>query len=308
MFQFITLAYLLVFILFFSFNSLALTAQKSSSNTTSKKLAAKVKPKLQLATIYKERSSIEHYWVSEKLDGVRGYWTGSQLLTRSGKILSPPPWFIKNWPNTAMDGELWSARGQFEQISSCVRTSMTDNKNTDESLKKQQCWKKLKLMIFDLPHQAGTFTERILLMQQLTVNTDLPYLSMIEQHKLPDSESLYSLLDHIVANNGEGVMLHLASATYINGRSKNLLKLKKYQDAEAVVIAHISGKGKYKDMLGAIKVKTPEGIIFKIGTGFSDLERQQPPKVDSIITYKYIGKTQRGVPKFASFIRIKTTH
>lgn len=103
-------------------------------------------------------------------------------------------------------------------------------------------------------------------------------------------------------------MLHLASANYQSGRSKSLLKLKIYQDAEALVIAHTLGKGKYQGLLGAVKVKTPEGITFKIGTGFSDQQRQQPPKIGSIITYKYIGKTQRGVPKFASFLRIKNQH
>ena len=103
-------------------------------------------------------------------------------------------------------------------------------------------------------------------------------------------------------------MLHLAAAHYHSGRSKNLLKLKKHQDAEALVIEHMPGKGKYRGFLGAIKVRTPEGIIFKIGTGFSDQQRQHPPKVGSVITYKYIGKTQRGVPRFASFLRIKNQH
>ena len=163
-------------------------------------------------------------------------------------------------------------------------------------------------MIFDLPHQAGIFTQRISLMKNIIDSTDSPYLGRVKQQQLKDSESLYTLLDHVVENNGEGLMLHLASATYQNGRSKSLLKLKKYQDAEAVVIDHIPGKGKYQGLLGAIKVKTPQGIIFKIGSGFSDLERQQPPKIGSVITYKYIGKTQRGVPKFASFLRIKTRH
>ena len=102
-------------------------------------------------------------------------------------------------------------------------------------------------------------------------------------------------------------MLHLANANYHSGRTKNLLKLKQHQDAEAVVIAHLPGKGKYSGLLGAIKVKTPDGIVFKIGSGFSDLERKHPPKIGSVITYKYIGKTQRGVPKFASFLRIRHT-
>ena len=131
---------------------------------------------------------------------------------------------------------------------------------------------------------------------------------MVSQFKVTDNIQLYMLLDKVVAQNGEGLMLHLATANYQIGRSKNLLKLKKHQDAEAKVIAHLAGKGKYTGMLGAIKVETPEGIVFKIGSGFSDQQRQHPPEIGSIITYKYIGKTQQGVPRFASFLRIKNQH
>lgn len=255
------------------------------------------KPLLQHASKYQQNVIIENYWVSEKLDGVRGFWTGQQLLTRSGNILSPPQWFIEHWPAIAMDGELWSGRGEFEQISACVRRKHSNG----------QCWKRLKLFIFDLPKHTGDFTSRIAKMEQLIQESHSSHLAMVKQQRIKNTD-LYTLLDDIVDNNGEGLMLHLASANYQIGRSKNLLKLKKYQDAEALVIAHMQGKGKYLGLLGAIQVKTPEGIIFKIGSGFSDLERQNPPRIGSTVTYKYIGKTQRGVPRFASFLRIKNEH
>lgn len=258
----------------------------------------KEQPKLQLATKYHKNIVITDYLVSEKLDGVRGYWTGKDLLTRNGNVLSPPQWFIANWPTITMDGELWSQRGQFDTISGCVRRKHTNG----------ECWKDLKLMVFDLPHQPGSFSNRAKTMNKLLNKTHSPYLAMVSQFKVTDNIQLYMLLDKVVAQNGEGLMLHLATANYQIGRSKNLLKLKKHQDAEAKVIAHLAGKGKYTGMLGAIKVETPEGIIFKIGSGFSDQQRQHPPEIGSIITYKYIGKTQQGVPRFASFLRIKNQH
>lgn len=259
---------------------------------------SQAKPQLQHATKYYEDVFINDYWVSEKLDGVRGYWTGEKLLTRKGNNLNPPAWFIEHWPKKAMGGELWSDRGQFEDISGCVRRKKSNG----------SCWKKLKLMIFDLPHQTGDFDHRISLMKQLIQDNNSPYLAMIEQKKVASNANLLAWLTEVVEDKGEGLMLHLATANYKMGRSKNLLKLKKYQDAEAVVIAHLPGKGKYNGLLGAIKVKTPEGITFKIGSGFTDHQREHPPEVGSVITYKYIGKTQRGVPRFASFLRIRNTH
>lgn len=257
-----------------------------------------IKPKLQLATTYHNNLAIEDYWVSEKLDGVRGYWTGSQLITRNGHVLSTPKWFTINWPNTPMDGELWSGRGEFEQISACVRRKKTNG----------TCWQQLKLMIFDLPLHQKTFTERISRMEKLIQRSDSPYLDIVSQRKVTSHQQLYALLDQVVDNDGEGLMLHLSNAKHQSGRSKNVLKLKRYQDAEAMVIAHLPGKGKYKSLMGSIQVKTLDNIVFKIGSGFSDLQRQHPPKIGSIITYKYIGKTQRGVPRFASFLRVKHKH
>ena len=101
------------------------------------------------------------------------------------------------------------------------------------------------------------------------------------------------------------MMLHLAKATHRASRSDALLKLKPYFDDEAKVIAHLPGQGKYTGMLGALRVKNQRGIEFSIGTGFTDVERANPPPIGSIITYKYHGFTKKGVPRFASFLRIR---
>ena len=109
----------------------------------------------------------------------------------------------------------------------------------------------------------------------------------------------------MVKNGGEGLILHLASAEYITGRSAVLIKLKPLYDAEATVIAHTAGKGKYTGKLGAMEVKTPEGIIFKLGSGLSDAQRESPPKIGSLVTYTYKDKTKNGKPKFARFLRVR---
>ncbi|PCH97265.1 MAG: DNA ligase [Gammaproteobacteria bacterium] len=253
------------------------------------------KPSIQQATPYKTVTDINQYWLSEKLDGMRGYWNGKQLLTRQGNLIHSPKWFTKNWPVGTMDGELWIKRDYFQQTLSCIRKKLVD----------ETCWQLVHFMIFDLPEHGGTFTERIAAMQKLTKNTKLPYLSMIKQFKLTTIKQLDQTLNKVVKNNGEGLMLHHESAYYHIGRTANILKLKKHQDAEAVVVAHIEGGGKYQGALGAIKVKTSEGIVFKIGSGFTDKERYNPPVIGSIITFKYNGKTQAGIPRFARFFRIR---
>jgi len=254
------------------------------------------KPAIQHATIYKYVDDISQYWISEKLDGMRGYWNGKQLLTRQGNIIHNPKWFTQNWPTNVMDGELWVGRAQFQATLSCVRKV-----NIDES-----CWRKVRFMIFDLPEHAGTFSERIAAMKEITGKTTSDYLSMIKQFKLNNTVQLNNKLTDIVAKQGEGLMLHHERAFYYAGRTTNIMKLKKYQDAEATVVAYVAGKGKYQGMLGALKVKTTTGVVFKIGSGFTDIERVNPPAIGSLITYKYNGKTQAGIPRFARFYRIKS--
>ena len=83
------------------------------------------------------------------------------------------------------------------------------------------------------------------------------------------------------------------------------MKLKPFVDGDASVLAHVNGKGKFQGMLGALLVETPEGIRFKIGSGFSNEERKNPPPIGAVVSYKYSGKTDAGVPKFASYLRIK---
>jgi len=163
----------------------------------------------------------------------------------------------------------------------------------------------LRLMIVDLPSHADNFSIRVSAMIKLVNNTHSPYLAVIKQIKINSKAKLYQLLEQVIENKGEGLMLQHHYSLYKKGRNKQLMKLKKYQDAEAVVLKHVKGKGKYINMLGSLLVETQSGIQFKIGSGFSDQQRKDPPPVGTIITYQYIGKTKRGVPRFASFLRIR---
>ena len=278
--------------LFTTFLLLLLLNQDVKAHT-----ADQAKPAIQHATTYQVVDDIREYWISEKLDGIRGYWTGKQLLTRQGNTIHTPDWFTQYWPTHIMDGELWIARDQFQATLSCVRKVTID----------EICWHNVRFMIFDLPMHTGTFTERIKAMETLIGKTRSMSLSMIKQFKLDTVEQLEDTLTNIINNQGEGLMLHHDNARYHVGRTKNIMKLKRHQDAEATVIAYIGGKGKYDGMLGALKVKTQKGIVFKIGSGFSDHDRANPPAIGSIITYKYNGKTQSGIPRFARYFRLKAS-
>ncbi len=235
------------------------------------------------------------YWVSEKLDGVRAIWDGEQLRFRSGRIVRAPAWFIKALPNQALDGELWMGRGQFSAVSGIVRRGAP----ADED------WRRIRYMIFELPGAPGDFSSRIEAMRRLVRNARRPWLAMVPQRRVANRAALQAQLAEVIAGGGEGLMLHRADARYETGRSDALLKLKPWQDDEAVVLAHVPGKGRFAGMLGALEVRLRDGRSMRIGTGFSDVQRRDPPAVGTQITFRYRGRTATGLPRFASFMRVR---
>ncbi|MFT4927287.1 MAG: DNA ligase-1 [Phenylobacterium sp.] len=254
------------------------------------------KPKIQLATVYRQGIDLKAWWVSEKLDGVRAYWNGHQLISRQGNVFAAPDWFTANFPDEPLDGELWIGREQFERVSGIVRQKRADN----------QAWRDVRLMIFDLPDSSEVFSQRIQQMKTLIEQVDSPYLAMVTQIQLNHQQQLTAMLDRVVTGGGEGLMLHRGESHYQMRRSHDLMKLKRHDDAEARVLKYLPGKGKFKGMMGALLVQTVDGITFKIGTGFSNRLRANPPPIGSEITFKYYGKTVNNVPRFASFLRIKS--
>jgi len=246
-----------------------------------------------LAKVYKQEN-VSEWWVSEKLDGVRAIWNGEKLHFRSGKLISAPDWFTENFPEQLMDGELWMGRGTFEKLSGIVRKIQPNHND----------WRQVRYMLFELPEHPGTFTRRVRKMVKLTETLKISWLHPIPQIRLNSEDALLNMLDEIVTKGGEGLMLHRADSLYHSGRSDDLLKLKPWQDAEATVVEILPGKGKFSGMMGSLLVTDESGRRFRIGTGFSNKERRNPPDVGTVITYKFTGTTKKGLPKFASFLRI----
>jgi len=235
------------------------------------------------------------YLVSEKFDGVRAVWDGKVLRFRSGRAVPAPAWFITKLPPQPLDGELWLARNRFDALSGVVRKS----EPVDDE------WRQISYLIFELPGAPGSFAERAERIREIVVKTQWPKLIAVEQFRVANRAVLKKKLDEVVRAGGEGLMLHLADAPYATGRSDALLKLKPLQDTEAEVIGHVAGKGKYTGMLGALRVRTPQGKVFLLGTGFTDEARKNPPPVGTSVTYTYRGMTKTGLPRFASYLRMR---
>jgi DNA ligase-1 len=252
-----------------------------------------------LAKNHRPGVPLADYFVSEKYDGVRGYWDGQRLLTRGGNAIAAPAWFTAGWPTTPMEGELWAGRGQFESAVSTVRQSVAVD----------AAWRALRFMVFDLPAQSAVFEARLAALQATVAHLNQPWVQAVMQARGTTEAALQQQLRSVVAAGGEGIMLHRAAALYVAHRSDDLRKFKPQDDAEARVMGHVPGKGKHAGQTGALLLELPalDGAAaqrFKLGTGLSDAQRRAPPPVGTWVTYRYRGLTGTGVPRFASFVRV----
>ena len=252
-------------------------------------------PAILLAEAYRNQVDVGQYLVSEKLDGVRGIWDGQTLRFRSGRTINAPAWFLDGLPKRPLDGELWMGRGTFERLSGIVRREVSDDAE----------WRQVRYMIFELPGAPGTFAQRAEQIRETVKQANVPWLREIEQFRVVDRDSLKKRMKEVVKAGGEGLMLHRADAPYETGRSDTLLKMKPWEDAEAVVIGHLPGKGKHAGQMGALRVRAEDGREFSLGNGFTDRVRSDPPPVGTTVTYRYHDLTRTGLPRFASFLRVR---
>ena len=255
------------------------------------------KPNFSLANRYQantETLSLEDYWMSEKYDGARALWDGDRLISRGGKTYVAPAWFTAGLPKAHLDGELWMGRGKFEEAISVIRRQTP-----------HEGWRDIRYLVFDLPMHDGTFRQRYSTLLTLKAANDNVYWRVVEQLPIELATVLEKKYAAVLAGGGEGLVLRRIESNHRGGRSNDLLKYKPSEEAEAVVIGHNPGKGKYTGITGSLHVRTADGVEFNVGSGLSDSLRKEPPLPGVTITYKFQGLTGNGKPRFPVFLRVR---
>ncbi|MGE3543499.1 MAG: DNA ligase, partial [Kofleriaceae bacterium] len=248
-------------------------------------------PPLLLAHKWEVEHDPTGWWMSEKLDGIRAYWDGRAFISRLGNTFIAPAWFTEALPAETLDGELWVGRKKFQRTTSIVRSGAAG-----------QEWTELSYVVFDAPAVAGAFEQRSEHARRLLEAANAPHARWLDHARCEGIEHLRAELARVEQLGGEGLMLRRPGSAYEIGRSSSLLKVKTFHDAEGRVIGHAPGTGKHKGRLGALIVELPGGITFNVGTGFSDAEREAPPAIGSVITFRYQELSDDGVPRFPSYV------
>ena len=247
-----------------------------------------------LASKYDGTQDIKGWIMSEKLDGVRCVWDGKVMRTRNGNLFYPPDFFIEHFPkDMILDGELFMDRGEFQKTVSVVRRQ-----------DKNDGWKQIKYLVFDGPAISGNFSKRLKILKEKLSEIDSEYIKLHEHEVCKDEAHLQKEMKRVVALGGEGMMIRDPKSKYEHRRVKTMLKVKEFHDDEATVIGSEKGTGRLENLMGAVVVKNKAGKVFKVGSGFTDKERANPPKKGTVITYRYFELTKDGIPRFPTYMRV----
>lgn len=164
---------------------------------------------IQKANTYNKKvHEIKNWYMSEKLDGIRAYWNGKELISKNGNKIHAPDWFIKSFPKFKLDGELWTKRDDFENIQSIV----LDKKPSED-------WNKITYNIFEVPNQEGDFLKRLeKLKVWLSFNSN-KYIKIIPQYKCKNKNHLDLYLEELLNKKAEGIIIKNPNLDYFTGRS-----------------------------------------------------------------------------------------
>mmetsp|Transcript_30455 Transcript_30455/g.46638 ORF Transcript_30455/g.46638 Transcript_30455/m.46638 type:complete len:463 (-) Transcript_30455:8-1396(-) len=274
------------------------TSPKSSSTSSHKKTQDRgslfLASNLMLAHNWNaEQHQPEEFLMSEKLDGMRALWNGRQLVSRQGNVIDAPAFFVEGFPHDlALDGELFCGRGEFQRTVSIARRKNGGNQ-----------WRSLRFVVFDAPSIDAGFEERLAIAEAMVGH--LEFVKIHSHQACRDLNHLAAELKRIEDLGGEGLMMRKKNSSYKHGRSKDLLKVKTFVDDDALVRAHQAGKGRHRGRMGALMCRLRDGTEFKVGSGFSDNERERPPAVGSVISFRYFERTKAGVPRFPVYLRLR---
>lgn len=270
-------------------------AAPSPSVATPKKPAAtKKKPPVMLAETWNGKADPTGWWYSEKLDGVRAWWNGTEFISRGGIVYEAPAAFKAAMPRCVLDGELWIARGQFARASGIARGG------------NEKDWEEMKFMVFDAPEEPGTLEQRLMRVYTEVQLASHPRILAVAQNRVQSLAHLRTLLAEVEKEGGEGLMIRRPGSAYpFDVRSPDLLKVLTVQTAEATVIGYTEGKGNREDLIGALRCRLPNGIEFKVGTGLTYKELANPPAVGTLITFGFKNWTEDGKPREPRYVRVR---
>ncbi|BBP45206.1 ATP-dependent DNA ligase [Thiosulfatimonas sediminis] len=263
-------------------------------------------------TLFNDAAYGQADWMmSRKYDGVRALWDGKTLRTKQGKQIFPPADFLKDFPDFALDGELWLGTARFDEVNQMVLSSLQPTSFFNPS------WSNAYYKVFEVPQASGGLQKRMERLTNYLQRFSVSKIQPVEQYPVSQYRQLQEFYQQIIDLGGEGIIVRDASQAFQTGRLHTTIKIKPRSEAECVVRGYLAGKGRLANSVGALEcvllnrqkarlfpqLNLQQSTLIRLGSGLSDQQRQQPPQIGAVVTFQYNGHTKYGLPRFAVFLR-----
>ena len=250
-------------------------------------------------------------YADTKLDGVRCVATlhkeSAILLSRNAKefnnygTIASELAQLRLKSGTQLDGEITC--GHFQNL---MRT--VSRKSEGIELAKDAVYN-----IFDIIDKDMDFElrqEELVTLQALIEIKNLSHLKIVAGTMIQDEQQLLSFYQSQLDAGQEGIIVKSLDGMYEFKRSYAWQKMKPELTDDLIIIGIDEGEGKYADKLGAVVCRLKNGGEVHVGSGFTDIEREelwnrQSELTGRMIEVKYQEKTQDGSLRFPVFMRFR---
>jgi ATP-dependent DNA ligase len=236
-------------------------------------------------------------FIQPKLDGIRCliYRNEGKIIfqSRQNKLFEPflhllpdlEKIFIE-YPEIILDGELYCHGLGFEQVTSMVRRAKVRHPDVE----------KINYVIYDCV-SANKYTIRTKWISTKFIFESVFFIDTIEVTTMKEVEDAHT---HYTEYGYEGIMIR-GDGPYKHGRSKDLLKYKKFKDSEYLVIGHTEGSGAHAGTAIFI-CKTLDKTFNVVMNGPLEKRRDMLKHVGDYygkyLTVKYQELSTEGIPRF----------
>jgi len=248
-------------------------------------------------------------YAQPKLDGIRCLARRQgdvvTLYSRQGKVLDLVPHINEALlevldDGQCADGELYTHGWDFQKIISAIKKT---NDNTPD----------IQYHIYDLPDMSDRskpFVKRYSSFERQAITNAHHCLVAVDTPMIHDEQGLLAYEDKCCEEGYEGIMARNMDSKYLFGyRSKDLLKVKRFLDAEYPIVDFTHGTSIELECCIFI-CETPEGERFNVRPVGTHEERKVMYKngasyVGKLLTVKYQELSNDNVPRFPVGLHVR---
>jgi len=239
-----------------------------------------------LAKKYDESRYHDDLWMSLKLDGLRTRFRNGKFLTRNGHEIHGLEHLTSEIPSDwELDGELKDPTIHFQETSGDIR-SFSAAPNTE-------------LFVLDYPIIDTPFNFRYKKYNDMVDVLTHKQIHAVKHIPVKSKKHLNDTFEKALIAGYEGLVIKPRTHLYTPKRSWDWMKLKAEHSEDLPVVGFFEGEGKYEGMLGGVIVERKGGVNVRVGSGFSDAEREniwhdQDNFINQLVEVKYHEETPAG--------------